>query len=425
MTNDQTTQQRKQARRTLKLAFYLPNLAGGGAERVTLTLCHALAQRGHEVHLVLDERTGRYDIADERLVSVHELIRPESRGRRAIRMAANWRRIPALLPPVTASRKPVFSWPRINGLVDYLERETPDVLVSTLGYTPFIAHWALRMSGSATRHVQVEHNTPSQAFYASGLALRSLVRLNQLKNLTQTIYPTIDRLVAVSKGVAEDMAMFARVEASQIIAIPNPTSASAVRRAAAEAPPHPWAAQSAQPLLIAVGRLVPQKNYTLLINSMARLKSSNARLLVIGEGYLEASLREQIDRLGLSDRVDLIGWQNNPHAYMGRADVFVQSSDREGLSTVLIEALACGCRIVATDCKSGPREILEDGRFGAIVPMHDSKTLAAAIDRYVEVPEWDRKPIMQAAERFSVDSATSAYEDLFQELISRTCRHEI
>ena len=125
MTNNRMTQHRSSTGRALKLAFYLPNLSGGGAERVTLTLCHALAQRGHEVHLVLDNRTGRYDIADESLISVHELVRAESRGRQAIRMAAKWRRVPTLLPPIVASRKPVFFLQRINGPVSYTHLTLP------------------------------------------------------------------------------------------------------------------------------------------------------------------------------------------------------------------------------------------------------------------------------------------------------------
>jgi glycosyltransferase involved in cell wall biosynthesis len=144
---------------------------------------------------------------------------------------------------------------------------------------------------------------------------------------------------------------------------------------------HPWFETGQPPVVLAVGRLTKQKDFPLLIRAFAQVcQKRRARLIILGEGPDRPLLEAQVSELGLEDEVALPGFVENPYAYMSRAALYVLSSQWEGLPTVLIEALYCGAPVVATDCPSGPREILANGRYGALVPMGDVSALAQAIE---------------------------------------------
>jgi glycosyltransferase involved in cell wall biosynthesis len=180
-------------------------------------------------------------------------------------------------------------------------------------------------------------------------------------------------------------------------------------RAKAEAPlEHPWFEPDQAPVVLGVGRLSPQKDFATLIRAFARVRMHRpARLMILGHGPERASLEALALAQGLADSVLLPGWVTNPYAFMARAGVFVLSSRWEGLPSVLIEALVCGTPVVATDCLSGPREILEDGRYGRLVPVGDEEALAAAIDAALagEVPP----PPATSWEPYELDRVVSRY----------------
>jgi glycosyltransferase involved in cell wall biosynthesis len=174
---------------------------------------------------------------------------------------------------------------------------------------------------------------------------------------------------------------------------------------------HPWFAPDQPPVILGVGRLTAQKDFVNLLRAFAIVKQSRpSRLVILGDGPERAALGDLIDRLDLVSDVDMPGFDANPYSYMSRAAVFVLSSAWEGLPTVLIEAMACGTPVVATDCRSGPAEILVGGRFGELVPVGDAAALAAAILRTLERPS--PQALRVRAGDFSIERAVDRYADL-------------
>jgi glycosyltransferase involved in cell wall biosynthesis len=209
--------------------------------------------------------------------------------------------------------------------------------------------------------------------------------------------------------VAEDLALTASLPRERITTIYNPVVTPALAGQAQAPLTHPWFAPGSPPVLLAVGRLHYQKDFPTLLRAFARVRAVRAvRLLILGEGDQGAALRASAQELGITTDVELPGFVLNPFAYMARAAVFVLSSAYEGLPGVLIQALACGCPVVSTDCPSGPAEILEGGVYGPLVPVGDDVALAKAILSTLNTrpnPDWLRT---RAAE-FSVDRAVDRY----------------
>ncbi len=201
------------------------------------------------------------------------------------------------------------------------------------------------------------------------------------------LYPRIERIAAVSQGVAEDTARIARVPPDRIRVIRNPVIAPELT-AQSEAPcPHPWLQPGQPPVILAVGRFQSQKDFPTLIRAFARVRQGqDCRLLILGEGGLRSSLAALICELGLVRDAELPGFQPNPYAFLARASLFVLSSAWEGSPNVLTEALALGIPAVSTDCPSGPAEILDGGRFGPLVPVGDTESLARAMESTLARP---------------------------------------
>jgi glycosyltransferase involved in cell wall biosynthesis len=202
----------------------------------------------------------------------------------------------------------------------------------------------------------------------------------------------------------------------------NPVAVDEVRTAAKEPADHSWFSDQI-PIVLACGRLVPQKNYPLLLNAMKRvLEHRPARLFVLGKGPQLASLQALAGKLGIASSVHFAGFQSNPFKFMARAKVFALSSLWEGFGNVLVEAMACGIPVVATRCPSGPEEIVTDGVNGLLVPSGDPDALAAAILRLLE-DEAVRRRLSEAAlkraEDFRAERMISGYERVFAEVLNR------
>ena len=222
-----------------------------------------------------------------------------------------------------------------------------------------------------------------------------------------------DVIIAVSAGVADDLAQSAGLSRAAIRVVYNPVVDQDVAERAAEPLDHPWFLPGAAPIVLGVGRLTAQKDFQTLIRAFARVRAErSARLVILGEGRPEvhAGLLALAASLGCATDVDLPGFVLNPFAYMARAGVFVLSSLHEGLPGVLIQALACGCPVVSTDCPSGPAEILDDGRYGSLVPVGDHLAMAQSIlATLVRPPE--RSALAARGAEFSVDRAVTLYMD--------------
>jgi glycosyltransferase involved in cell wall biosynthesis len=205
-------------------------------------------------------------------------------------------------------------------------------------------------------------------------------RQRLVPTLIKHFYPWADYIIGNSQGVAADLGKITGLPAERIRVIYNPVVTPELQ-AKTQAPlQHPWFAPGQPPVLLAVGRLTQQKDFPTLIQAFAEVRRHQAaRLLILGEGPDRPQLEGLIKTLNLEQDVALFGFVENPYAYMARAALFILSSRWEGLPTVLIEALFCGVPVVATDCPSGPREILAGGQYGALTPMQDVATLAATM----------------------------------------------
>ena len=228
-----------------------------------------------------------------------------------------------------------------------------------------------------------------------------------------------DAIVAVSHGVAEDLADVTGLPRETISVIYNPVVDDRLAQLAAAPLEHPWFRTSGPPVLLAVGRLAPQKDYPTLIEAFARVRAKRAvRLLILGDAKNaqdmareRATLMQIAARKNVADDLELAGFAANPAAYMAHAALLVLSSRHEGLGNVLIEALACGCPVVSTDCPHGPAEILGQGIYGRLVPVGDSEAMAAAILATLDEPP-DRERLRVRGAEFTVERAVDAYLDL-------------
>ena len=366
-----------------KLALFLPNLLGGGAERCFVNLARALSNRGHAVDLVVSNKSGPY--VDE---------------------------VPASVRLVNLDvAVPLLSFGKLAG---YLRRERPAILYSALNQANVAAIVASKL---CSEHVPVAigvHNSLSlEAKNAAG------INLKMMPYFVKTFYPLADSIVAVSDGVADDLAAFTGIGRGRISVIYNPVVSDQLFEEASEPINHPWFTSETTPVVLAVGRLNIQKDYATLLKAFRLLRSRMpARLLILGEGDERGSLERTISELNLTDSVSMPGFVRNPFAYMGRSAVLAMSSIYEGLPTVLIEALALGCPIVSTDCKSGPREILADGKYGDLVAVGDAEALASALERTINKPRQSKSHDSWAP--YGLAASAQRYEALIDKGASQT-----
>jgi glycosyltransferase involved in cell wall biosynthesis len=235
---------------------------------------------------------------------------------------------------------------------------------------------AQRIAGFTGRVVVVEHN----AFSPWNRQLPKMIRWF-LPNLVAYCYPWAQKVIAVSHGVADDLCKATSLSRKKVEVIHNPVITNQLRAKVQIPVNHPWYEPGQPPVLLAVGRLSPEKDFPTLIKAFARVhRSRPVRLLILGEGKMRMELQALITSLGLGEEISLPGFVDNPYHYMAHSAMLVLSSLWEGLPTVLVEALYCGTPIVATDCLSGPREILCDGEYGRLVPIASPIVLAEAIE---------------------------------------------
>jgi len=354
------------------IAMVLHDLRGGGAERACLRLAGGMVSAGRAVNLILVKGQGAYlnDVPGGVNLTVLDCPRV-------------WRAIPALAA--------------------YFRRTRPQAVLSALTHMNVATLAAATLCGTGVRVVVSERNQISaKAHEAKGAWQRALYRATPLA------YRAADRVVAVSGGVAGDLAQFTRLAQERIRVIHNPVFSDDIEALATREPEHPWFLRSNPPIVLAVGRLHRQKGFDTLIRAFAIARAQvDCRLVILGEGGERGLLQRQVERSGLSYDIDLPGFCANPFALMARAGAFVLSSRWEGFPNALIEAMACGAPVIATDCPSGPNEILQDG-IAPLVPVDDAAALAEAL-----VVTLRRRPDTLAtrarAREFSVPAAVERY----------------
>ena len=390
------------------VALSLSSLVGGGAERVMLNLAGAFCARGHRVDLIVSRAEGELLDQVPEGVTLVELRRAPSKIWSRLRvLAADPAGLASLLRPVLLPISTSSKVRYLPDLVHYLRRERPQVLLSAMTDMNLAALWARRLAKVPTKLVISEHINLSQWVQAS--ANRRKWRYRFLLPLVARTYPWAEAIIAVSTGVADDLSTQTAIPRERILTIYNPVVTPDLEEKSRASCAHPWFAPGSPPVLLAVGRLAEQKDFPTLLRAFARVRRARpARLLILGEGEERTNLEGLARELDVVGDVELPGFVLNPFPYMARAAVFVLSSAYEGLPTVVIEALACGCPVVSTDCPSGSAEILEGGRYGALVPIGDDAALAEAITATLDVPR-DRNRLRERAALFSADGKAEQY----------------
>lgn len=359
---------------TSKLAFYLPNLGGGGAERMMVNLAHGLTAQGLRLDIVLASATGPFIGA-----------------------------LPGSANIIDLKAKSVLR--SVPGLARYLRRHQPEVLLSTLHYANLAALSARRLVGGRTRVFLREANMLS-------IGNTDNIKTQAILALVKQMYPWSDGVIAVSQGVAEDVRSFVPLSDEKVHTVYNPVITEDLFKKCQEMPAHPFFEQSEE-VVLGVGRLTKQKDFSTLIRAFAEVRRKRvSKLIILGEGEQRTILQALIAELNLGDDVDMPGFVENPFSFMNRSSVFVLSSAWEGLPGVLIQALACGCPVVSTNCPSGPQEVLEAGRYGSLVPVGDVKEMARAILDSLSAP-LEKRILVQRAQAFSVEASTKAYLEIF------------
>ncbi|MGA3211872.1 MAG: glycosyltransferase [Terriglobales bacterium] len=292
-------------------------------------------------------------------------------------------------------------------LARYLRRERPQALISGALHANVAAAWACRISRISTRLVLTEHSIIS-AVVKNAASAQTPRRARVSPFFVRLFYPWAYALVAVSPGVATDLAAVSGIPRKRIHVIYNPIVGPELFARAGLPLDHAWFLAGRPPVIVAVGRLDHFKDYPVLLRAFAVLRRNRpARLLILGEGEERRSLEALVRNLDLEADVSMPGNVANPLPFMKRSAVFVLSSKAEAFPSVLIEALAAGAQIVATDCPFGPKEILEDGTFGRLVPVGDVDALARALEQALAVPSPSAPA--SALKRFSRDESIRAY----------------
>ena len=357
------------------ISIVLPSLGGGGAERVSIDLAREFGRHGHAVEFVLMSATGEFLPEVMREFSVVDLKTPQARS-----------------VPLALSR--------------YLRQKQPRALIVNMWPLTTMAVLAHLLSGSKCQLLLVEHSVLSRQYAGWGWLHNRLMRLSMMVS-----HRMAQHVAAVSAGAAEDVVALAALPKQRVRVLHNPIpqrpQPSGADTAVAEAL---WACTKGQRLLT-VGTFKTVKNYSLMLRAFAELTLPSARLMFLGKGPDEQMLRDLSASLGIQDRVIFAGFHADPSPFYATADLFVLSSDYEGLPTVIIEALSFGVPVVSTDCPAGPAEILENGRWGRLVPVGDFAALAQGMEQALVEPV-DGEALKRRAADFAPEIAAKRYLEL-------------
>ena len=393
------------------VALVIHSLTGGGAERSVLLTARGLAAAGYKVDIVLFEPTLAYP--EEVPPSARLIVLRERAGSGGdFPEWAHWQpdrassaRLVALAPNLfaqyAATARILFhsrAVMRVLRLIRYFEQERPDIVFANLLGAEYAALFAARLADPAPEVVPVLRNADEPAS-------------KNAKRRRALLTPST-RFVAVSQSAAHSAAALGLSE-DRIAVIYNPRE---IDGNALALPDHPWFSDGGPPIVLGAGWLIQQKDFRSLIDAVHRVRDNRScRLMILGQGPMRDDLERHAATLGMENAVSLPGWVDNPYDFMAHAALFVLSSRFEGLPGVLIEALACGCPSVSTDCPGGSREILEDPDL--LAPVGDPEALAQVMLRALSRPV-DKNALRAKAARFSVDRTVAGYEKLIAEILA-------
>jgi len=292
----------------------------------------------------------------------------------------------------------------LPALVRYLRHERPVALLAAKDRAMRVAVLARWLSLTRTHIVGRLGTTVSAALEGRSRLKRWLWYTGM-----RLFYPHVDRIVAVSQGVADDVRNIAGLSSDRLVVIRNPVITPSLDARAAQPSGHRWLDEETVPVIVSAGRLTRQKDFSTLLDAFAQVHAAQpCRLIILGEGKDRAALEALARTLGIENDVAFPGFVTNPYSFMARAKLFVLSSAWEGSPNTLTEAMALGVPVVSTDCPSGPRELLDGGRYGRLVPVGDAEALAGAMRETLSQP-LAADALKKAVREYNADEAARRY----------------
>lgn len=366
------------SRLTMKITFFIPDFKGGGAQNMIINMANEFARRDHLVTILTINKSGPFADRIDPAVTVTSLEKERT-------------------------AQAFFE------LRKYLKGHQPDIVLSALFHVNILLLLAkITTPGIKSKIIVTERNHFSARVKNSDKSMDKLFPL-----LVLLFYRFADKVIGISKGVADDIRKIAKLPEHKVTWIHNPVVAESEIKALESHADLPWTDGS---VIVTSGRLVPQKDYPTMLQAFAKLAEiQKAYLLIIGDGPQRLALEKAARELGIGDKIHFAGFVDNPIAHMKRADLFVITSRWEGFCNVIVEALLCGLPVVATDCPSGPAEILEDGKYGTLVPVGDVNALAAAMAQTLDTSH-DPERQKQRAMDFTVEKICNRYEEVMKAL---------
>lgn len=357
-----------------KIAIFMQDVHFGGAERVNLQLAKGLLEKGHAIDLVLCRNRG-------------ELMPEIAAGINVVDLGVE---------------RPILSFWKFRA---YLLSAKPNAVLSALNQPNIAAAWAKALSGGKQRLVMAVHNVLTDAARNT-----PTLRLKLMPYFVRSFAKYADYVATVSESSRQDFIRLTGLSADRVVTAYNPTLTPAIYEKMNAPVDHPWLKDGGAPIILGCGRMEAIKGFDTLIKSFAEArKNRHLRLMIAGDGPEMENLKALANTLSVQDDVAFLGFQPNPYPYMKACPVFALTSVYEGLSGVLIEALACGASVVATNSKSGNREILQDGRLGRLPPVGDVPAIAEAILRSLDNPI---KATPADLQRFTAETVVNTYERL-------------
>ncbi|MEN8212734.1 MAG: glycosyltransferase [Pseudomonadota bacterium] len=365
------------------VCLYFPSYGDGGVERMTANLASGLAEAGVKVDFIINHQAAPYLSGLEYSVNF-------------------------VTPPDNSSQ-------HLGWLVDYLNTSQPDVLMTVKDAAGIMAIRAKKRSRAESRIIVRTGTALLSRFGHRGTGVvKRWLKSRKLKRY----YQQADGHIAVAFGSRQELHQLIGIPEEAIIVIKNPVITPSLLKLQHETLDHPWFAPSGKSLVMGMGGFRQQKDFTTLIRAFALLHQSRpCRLLLLGKGRQQQRLIQLCRELGIEEDVMFPGFTDNPYPWLKRADLFVLSSLWEGSPNVLTEALASGTPVVATDCQSGPREILQDGKYGELVPLSDPQRMSEAMARTLDHP-LNSEQLVEAASEYTLEASTRSYIQAFSHFMA-------
>ena len=358
------------------------NFNGGGAEKVTIKTANELANRGYDVTLIMRECIGPLKNEVPENIKVIDL-------------------------KICNKSKLIKNIVNVIKLKNCLNKEKFDLIFGVTFNMSVLLGIANQITISKPRIIVIIHNTISKEKYRLMKIRRKI--MNDISN-------KIEKIIFVSEGARKDYIKAMNINESKTLTIYNPIVSKDILSMCKEHVECEWLEKKQDyKILLNIGRLEKAKNQKMLLEAVKIVnKKQKVRLIILGEGNLEKELKQKAKDEKIEDIVLFYGFTKNPYAFFSKADLFVLSSDYEGLPTVLIEALACGCNIVSTDCPYGPDEILVHGKYGTLAKVNDANDLAQKICETLKKPKIESKYLLQRANDFTVEKSINEYVKLIE-----------